>query len=337
MDLGILMLDLAGVTLSTEDRERLNHPSVGGVILFSRNFEAPGQLAAFVVAIHALRNPPLLVAVDHEGGRVQRFREGFTLVPAAGRLGRGYDESPGEACVAAQTAGWVMASELRAVGVDFSFTPVLDLDLGISKVIGDRSFHREPQAVIALAKAYIEGMNRAGMAATGKHFPGHGSVAADSHVAVPVDDRPLIEVRARDLVPFAGLAPSLGGIMPAHVVYPACDPLPAGFSPFWLSEVLRKEIGFEGAIFSDDLSMAGAGVLGGMSERAEAAVAAGCDMILVCNDVQGADRLLDSMRVARSSERQRRLNAMRGRAVGPRNLADEPEYAEAQRVLSRIA
>ncbi|MHB1514225.1 MAG: beta-N-acetylhexosaminidase [Acidiferrobacteraceae bacterium] len=337
MDLGILMLDLAGVSLSMEDRERLKHPAVGGVILFSRNFEAPGQLAAFVAAIHALRNPPLLVAVDHEGGRVQRFREGFTLVPAAGRIGRDYDESPSEACVAAKIAGWVMASELRSIGVDFSFAPVLDLDLGMSKVIGDRSFHREPQAVMALAKAYIEGMNRAGMAATGKHFPGHGSVTADSHVAVPVDDRPLAEVRARDLVPFAGLGPCLGGIMPAHVVYSACDPLPAGFSPFWLGEVLRKEIGFQGAIFSDDLSMAGAGVLGGMRERAEAAVAAGCDMILVCNDVNGADQVLDSMRVGRSSERQRRLAAMRGRAVGPENLADEPEYTEARRVLARIA
>ncbi|MHB1951362.1 MAG: beta-N-acetylhexosaminidase [Acidiferrobacteraceae bacterium] len=335
MDLGIVMLDLAGVTLSPEDRDRLEHPSTGGVILFARNFENGVQLKALIAAIHAVRNPPLLVAVDHEGGRVQRFREGFTHVPAARRIGTGYDRLPAEALAAARAGGRVMAAELRVLGIDFSFAPVLDLDRGVSEVIGDRAFHHDPLAVSELAGEYIRGMNDAGMAATGKHFPGHGSVAADSHVAAPVDERPYEEIALSDLVPFARLAPLLGGVMPAHVVYSACDPLPAGFSPFWMREVLRKRLGFGGAVFSDDLSMAGAAVLGDMPERAEAALAAGCDLVLVCNDAAGAEKVIDRVRVARSTERQRRLAAMRG-GVARVTPARVDDYADARRILAQI-
>lgn len=337
MDLGVVMLDLSGTTVSPEDRDRLEHPSTGGVILFSRNFETRAQIEEMVAAMHALRTPPLLVAVDHEGGRVQRFRDGFTAVPAARRIGLGYDRSAEEACATARSAGQVMAAELRAIGIDFSFAPVLDIDRGVSEVIGDRAFHRDPRAVGALAGAYIRGMNDSGMAAVGKHFPGHGSVAADSHTAAPVDERPYEEIAAVDLVPFAQLMAELGGIMPAHVVYSACDPLPAGFSPFWMGEVLRKRLAFDGAIFSDDLSMAGAAVLGGVPERAEAALAVGCDLILICNDSRGVEKVLDQVRVRRSSDRQRRIAAMRGKGARQVFSTDAQEYAEAKRMLSRIA
>lgn len=337
MDLGVVMLDLSGATVSPEDRDRLEHPLTGGVILFSRNFETRRQIEELVATIHALRTPPLLVAVDHEGGRVQRFRDGFTVLPAARRLGLRYDHSAEEACTAARSAGRVMAAELRAIGIDFSFAPVLDIDRGVSEVIGDRAFHHNPDAVVELAGAYIQGMNHSGMAAVGKHYPGHGSVAADSHTAAPVDERPYEEIAAADLAPFARLSAGLGGIMPAHVVYSACDPLPAGFSTFWMREVLRKRLSFDGAVFSDDLSMAGAAVLGDMPERAEAALAVGCDLILICNDSRGAERVLDQVRVTRSSDRQRRLAAMRGKGSRQAFSADAQGYAEAKRVLSRIA
>lgn len=314
MTIGPLMIDLKGMTLDPEERELLRHPWVGGVILFSRNYESPEQIAALIDSLHVLKEPRLLVAVDHEGGRVQRFREGFTSLPPVRLLGQIYDRDPPQARRLAAITGWLMAVELRAVGVDFSFAPVLDLDQEVSRVIGDRAFHSEPDVVIALARAYVRGMAWAGMAAVGKHFPGHGSVAADSHVALPVDERPWQQIRERDLLPFERLiGAGLLAIMPAHVRYASVDPLPAGFSPFWLETVLRGQLGFQGAIISDDLGMAGAAGVGGMSERVRAALSAGCDMALVCNDPGSYAPLLDELEVDHPPGTPARLLRLYGR------------------------
>jgi len=279
------MLDLEGTELTAEERELLRHPAVGGVILFARNYQDPGQVAALTSAIHALREPRLLIAVDQEGGRVQRFRAGFTRLPPAGRFGALHRHQPQRARQAAERVGWLMAAELRAVGVDFSFAPVLDLDRGVSRVIGDRAFAHGVNAVSDLAAAWMAGVHAAGMAAVGKHFPGHGGIAADSHLELPVDGRSLADLTVEDLVPFARLIDhGLEAIMPAHVVYPRIDTQPAGFSRFWLGEVLRGRLGFQGVVFSDDLNMAAAGAGGDYRERAKAGLAAGCDMLLVCNN-----------------------------------------------------
>lgn len=283
------MLDVAGHWLTVEDRQLLRQPEVGGLILFARNTESPVQVRELVRSIRALR-PDMLIAIDQEGGRVQRLRRDVLRLPALGRIAR--CEGPDQAQLA-QTAAWLMATEMLACGIDISFAPVLDLDYGRSQVIGDRSLGGDPQRVAELGKAYIDGLHQAGMAATGKHFPGHGWAEADSHFDLPVDERSEAQIRQTDLQPFAALAPLLDGIMPAHVVYPAVDSQPAGFSRRWLQDILRAELEFRGVIFSDDLSMAGAHVVGGMAQRVDAALASGCDMLLVCNDRAAAEQALE--------------------------------------------
>lgn len=294
---GPIMLDVVGTTLTIDDIRRIQHPLTGGVILFARNYENRAQLTALTSAIHAVR-PGVLIAVDHEGGRVQRFKtDGFTKLPAMRALGKLWDHDVLGAVKAATDVGFVLAAELRACGVDLSFTPVLDLDYGESGVIGDRAFHRDARVVALLAKSLNHGLALAGMANCGKHFPGHGFVKADSHVAIPVDERNLKEILAEDAAPYDWLGMSLSGVMPAHVIYPKVDKHPAGFSKKWLS-MLRKDFGFEGVIFSDDLSMEGASVAGSVIDGANAALAAGCDMVLICNSPDKADQLLDGLHLA---------------------------------------
>jgi beta-N-acetylhexosaminidase len=339
LPLGPVMADVAGLELGAEERERLLHPSVGGVILFRRNYRDPAQVAALCREIHALRSPHLLIGVDQEGGRVQRFREGFTPIPPMRAIGEVWDSHPQRARRLARDAGYVIGAELRAVGVDFSFAPVLDLDYGSSGVIGDRAFHRNAQAVSELAHALVLGLHEAGMSAVGKHFPGHGFVAADSHLAVPVDERRLADLEFADILPFRQLIDlGLAGIMPAHVVYPRVDAQPAGFSRRWLHEILRGQYGFEGVIFSDDLTMEGASVAGGISERAFAALSAGCDMVLVCNRPDLADTVLEQLHWPLPPVSLIRLARMHGRPHPPSRttLHESPRFAAALRHLGGI-
>ncbi|MBU0621264.1 MAG: beta-N-acetylhexosaminidase [Gammaproteobacteria bacterium] len=334
---GPVMLDVAGKTLTAEDEARLRHPLVGGVILFSRNFESPSQLTELTAAIHALRSPSLLIAVDHEGGRVQRFRDGFTRIPPMRELGKLWDEHPKRAKHLAQQVGYVLASELRACGVDFSFTPVLDVDYGASSVIGDRAFHNEPQAIAELAHSLLIGLKQGGMPTVGKHFPGHGFVCADSHLEIPVDERSYTDIELCDLIPFRQMVNfGLTAVMPAHVIYPRVDALPAGFSRKWLKDILRGELGFEGCIFSDDLSMEGATVAGGIVQRAEAALNAGCDMVLVCNRPDLADELLAGLKYDMPVTSKARLAQMHGRPHSG-TLVQLHEDAEFVRALHEIA
>ncbi|MDN0085563.1 beta-N-acetylhexosaminidase [Crenobacter sp. SG2305] len=337
---GPLMVDVDGFTLTDAERERLRHPLVGGVILFRRNFQDIEQLRALTAEIHALRSPALLIAADHEGGRVQRFLYGFTRLPPMRVLGDIWAESPDQAKSLAETVGYVLAAELRACGVDLSFTPVLDLDWERCAVIGNRSFHRDPYIVSELAQSLQKGLARGGMGTCGKHFPGHGWVEGDSHHVIPVDPRTLDQLRVDDLVPFGKLAEAgLTSVMPAHVVYPEVDGQPAGFSHRWLQEILRGELKFDGVIFSDDLCMEGAAGAGGITERAEAAFAAGCDMALVCNRPDLADQVLAELKKPKQPKLAERLARMagQGEVVDWQKLVASDEFKEAQAVVHSLA
>lgn len=328
--MGPFLLDVNGCELDAEERELLAHPSVGGVIFFARNYHDRNQLSALVKAIRAVK-PGLLLTVDHEGGRVQRFRDGFFKLPAPGRLVQVAEPQRQQVL---QDAGWVMAAELLAHDIDLSFAPVLDLERG-SEVIGDRSFGRDPQPVIEHAAAYIAGMKEAGMAAVAKHFPGHGSVRADSHKESPVDERALADIEQADMVPFKTLIAqgAIQGVMPAHVIYAQVNDKPAGFSGFWLKQVLRRQLGFNGLIFSDDLTMEGAAVAGGYAERAAQALAAGCDLLLACNNRAGAISIIDSL----PHHLQRDLSSLRKKDnAGPAHLYSSRRWREATDRLERI-
>ena len=296
MSLGPVMLDIDGLALSPADRDLLREPAVGGVILFARNFESVDQVTDLVSQIRALRSPPLLVAVDHEGGRVQRFRDGFTVMPPMRHIGREYDRDREAGLAVARQAGWLIASELRAAGIDLCFAPCVDLDWGISDIIGNRSFHRKPDAVSELAEAFARGLRSAGMAAVAKHFPGHGAVVADSHVRLPVDRRDygliLDDMRPYERMMNTGV---VAGVMLAHIVYREIDNMPAGFSEYWIQRELRSRLGFGGAVFCDDLSMKATASYGSMATRARLSLDAGCDMILVCNDRDASHQAVDAL------------------------------------------
>ncbi len=302
------MLDLAGTALADDEIQLLQNAQVGGVILFARNVQSRQQVAALVAQIRAVA-PHLLIAVDQEGGRVQRFRDGYSSLPAMQQLGDLVARDREAGLTLSRDCGWLMASEVIASGLDISFAPVLDVDRDTSSIIGDRAFSDQPEQVIAIAGAFIQGMNEAGMAATGKHFPGHGGIFADSHIEAPVDRRDWQQLWDHDLRPFVALCPALAGIMPAHITFPAIDPHAVGFSSFWLRDILREKLGFNGVIFSDDLAMKGADVAGGYQRKAELALKAGCDMILVCNDRIGALEVLDYM-TANSIPQSERIAAM---------------------------
>ena len=338
--LGPVMLDVVGTTLNDDDLRRIRDPLTGGVILFARNYTDRAQLVALCEAIHQAR-PGVLIAVDHEGGRVQRFRsDGFTRLPAMRKLGELWDKDVLASCKAATAVGYVLAAELRACGINLSFTPVLDLDYGQSEVIGDRAFHRDPRVVTLLAKSLNHGLALAGMANCGKHFPGHGFAEADSHVAIPVDARKSKDIIAEDAAPYGWLGMSLSGVMPAHVIYPEFDRHPAGFSKKWLS-VLRDKMGFEGVIFSDDLSMEGASVAGTVVDGAHAALSAGCDMVLICNSPDKADHLLEGLDPSRAIDAKRSAQRIASlvptsKAMDWNRLQDDAPYQAARKLVAGI-
>ncbi len=346
---GPVTLDVVGLELNAQDRRRIQDPLTGGVILFGRNFASRKQLTKLTGDIKKLR-PDVLISIDHEGGRVQRAKQdGFTHLPAMRKLGELWSakntskhvaQSAALAMAAATACGYVLGTELRACGVDFSFTPVLDLDFGRSGVIGDRSFSRDPQIVFALAKSLNDGLRMAGMANCGKHFPGHGWAEADSHVAIPVDERSLQDILNDDAKPYEWLDLSLAAVMPAHVIYPQVDSMPAGFSKIWLHSVLRQELGFEGVIFSDDLSMEGASVAGSVVKGAELALEAGCDAVLICNRPDLADQLLKDLRVSKvkQSESMNRLNRLMPQtpALDWNALQKEAQYQHAKGLLQQF-
>jgi len=340
--LGPVMIDLEGLELGESDRRRLLHPNTCGAILFARNFETRAKLVSLTSAIRELR-PELIIAVDHEGGRVQRFRsDGFTALPPMRRIGKLWDrdDSPSklEAVRAATAVGYVLASELRACGVDFSFAPVLDLDYGHSEVIGDRAFHHDPRTVTLLAQALTYGMALAGMANCGKHFPGHGWASADSHLHLPLDERDLDTILDADAAPYGWFGIGLAAVMPAHVVYPEVDSLPAGFSPVWLQKILRQKLGFLGVIISDDLNMEGARVVGDVLTSAQAALRAGCDMLLACNRPDRLDRLLDGLTSPHAPASVARIAALKPTSPAPEweALRSSDRYAAAFKILKSL-
>ena len=320
---GRLMLDLKGVSLDRDERLQLQNPQVGGVILFSRNIQSRDQICDLVAEIRAC-SKSLLVAVDQEGGRVQRLREGFTAIPSMQAIGNLIARSPEEGLGLSKDLGWLMASEVIACGLDLSFAPVLDVDRDTSSIIGDRSFSDQPEVVISAAEAFIKGMHDAGMAATGKHFPGHGGIVADSHLEAPLDDRSWKTLYTRDIQPFAKLSKILDAVMPAHITFPSVDPDSVGFSSFWLNDVLRGKLGFEGIIFSDDLTMKGADIAGGYVDKAKLALKAGCDMILVCNCPQGAVEVLSYMESANISQSSKLASMVAKRSISWSDLEGSP-------------
>ncbi len=336
MSLGPVMIDLEGTDLSQEERELLEHPATGGVILFSRNYQSLDQLTRLCSEIHACRNPHLLISVDHEGGRVQRFKEGFTHLPPAAWYGEQYKKRADRGLRLVEQGGWLMAAELRSCGVDFSFAPVLDLGSGVSQVIGDRAFASHPETVAKLAHAWMQGVHAAGMAAVGKHFPGHGGVEADSHHALPVDGRRFEDLQMEDLRPFERMIHyGIEAIMPAHVIYQKVDQQLAGFSRFWLKQVLRGRLGFQGVIFSDDLSMAATEGAGSYAERARAALDAGCDMVLVCNNRAAAGSVLATLGDYNDPAAHVRLVRMHGRGrISRQHLHLDPRWSQAVEALA---
>ena len=340
MTLGPIMLDVEGTTLNADDKRRLLHPLTGGVILFTRNFSSYQQLTELTAEIHALRSPSLLIAIDHEGGRVQRFKEDFTRLPAMRELGKIWDTNPNRAQHLTQQVGYVLAAELNACGIDLSFTPVLDIDHGKSFVIGDRAFHRDPQVIAKLAHYLMLGLKLGGLMAVGKHFPGHGYIQADSHLEKSVDDRPYVDIEMDDMVSFKQMIDfGLTGIMSSHVIYPRIDQKPASFSNVWLKDVLRQELQFDGCIFSDDLSMLGTEHLGNIVVRTKAALNAGCDMVLVCNNPQSLDQLLAELEWDTSAVSMARIARMHGKWQHPVSiikLRENPDYIKAIKEIGGI-
>ncbi len=334
--MGPIMLDVLGTSLTAEDKELLQHPLVGGLILFTRNYQSPDQIAQLTLDIRKAAKKELLIAVDHEGGRVQRFREGFSKIPAMGNIWKFANQNLAMAQELAKQSAILMALEVQAVGIDISFAPILDID-DISAVIGDRAFHKKPEIVCKLASAFVEGLHLVGMKATGKHFPGHGSVQADSHIALPIDPRSRDEIFSLDMLPFKSLINSnkVDALMPAHVIFPEVDDEAVGFSPYWLKEILRKELAFEGVIFSDDLSMEGAACVGGYVERAEAAQQAGCDMLLLCNNRDSCIDVIDNANIninEKSNQRLLRLLKTSTSSLGDLNV--NARWQHARKVLA---
>jgi beta-N-acetylhexosaminidase len=326
--MGPVMLDVQGTSLSQEDKEIIQHPLVGGLIFFTRNYQSPEQIADLSQQIRIAANKPMLLAVDHEGGRVQRFRDGFSLIPAMGSLWQMADQNLSVAKELAKQCAILMALEVQAVGIDISFAPVLDIN-NISDVIGDRSFHQQPDYVTELAEAFVSGLHQVGMKATGKHFPGHGSVKADSHIDLPIDTRSRADIFQQDLIPFKQLIAKakVDALMPAHVIFPDVDSQAVGFSRYWLQNILREQLGFNGVIFSDDLSMEGAASVGGYIERAEAAQSAGCDMLLLCNNRKGCIEVLDGANIVSDKASAERLTKLLKKPSLPESWSTRNENA----------
>lgn len=332
--IGCFIVDLEGKDITVEEREMLAHPLVGGVVLFTRNYDSRSQLKRLCHDIHASKETPLLIMVDQEGGRVQRFINEFTRLPNMGVLGKMYDENRDLALNLTKNCAWLMAMELLSQGVDISLAPVLDLNKGHNTVVGDRAFHARYEAVIPLANAFIEGMQEAGMAATGKHFPGHGSVTLDSHVALPVDNRQMNEIETDDMMPFKALIKAgLAAIMPAHIVFPAVDALPVGFSSHWLQVILRKQLGFKGAILSDDLNMAGANISSHYTDRVKAAREAGCDFTLLCNNRRGVIEVLDHLPYAKHQVSKEKWSVLQGKFSSLKPYQETKRWQETQAFL----
>lgn len=338
MSLGPVMMDLVGTQISDTERELMQHPSVGGVILFTRNFESLAQVIDLVADIHALRTPHLLISIDHEGGRVQRFHDGFSKLPPVSVFGEIYKQDQDKAREYAELTGWLMAAELRAIDIDFSFAPVLDLAHGVSGIIGNRAFHAKPEIAATLAYAYMHGMSQAGMSAVGKHFPGHGGVVEDSHLALPVDHRDMATLMKSDIVPFEKMIHNhLPAIMPAHVIYDQVDAKPAGYSEIWLKQILRDRLKFQGVIFSDDLSMEAAGIGGNYGERALLALDAGCDMVLVCNHPEAVTEVIEALGDYSNPVSELRLARMHGKnSINRDELLASKKWQQANQLVQTL-